>query len=88
MSARDSILITIRDSLGPRPDPAAIAAKAAALLKDSQETRPRLAAPVLADAFALKATVLGTTIDHLHSRADIPPPFWRRCARSWGHAIG
>ena len=73
MTARDRILTAIRNSLDPRrPDPDAIAAQAAALLTDPQATRPQLAAPDLADAFALKATALGTTIDHVAQMADIP----------------
>ena len=73
MTARDRILTAIRDSLGPRsPAPDAIAAKAAALLVDPQATRPQLAATDLAEAFALKATALGTTIDHVARMAEVP----------------
>ena len=54
MTARERILAAIRDSLGPRrAAPQAIAAEAAALLENPQATRPRLAAPDLAEAFAL-----------------------------------
>jgi L-lactate dehydrogenase complex protein LldG len=53
MTARDRILSAIRKSLDPRrPDPDAIAAQAASLLANPQATRPQLAAPDLADAFA------------------------------------
>ena len=73
MTARERILAAIRDSLGPRrAAPQAIAAEAAALLENPQATRPRLAAPDLAEAFALKATALGTTIDHVPDMAGVP----------------
>ena len=73
MTARERILAAIRDSLGPRrAAPQAVAAEAAALLENPQATRPRLAAPDLAEAFALKATALGTTIDHVPDMAGVP----------------
>lgn len=73
MSARERILAAIRDSLGPRrPEAAAIAAEAAALLEAPQATRPHLAAPDLPEAFALKATAIGTTIDRADSMAEVP----------------
>ena len=72
MTARERILAAIRDSLGPRSAPDRIAAEAAALLDDPEATRPRLAAPDLAEAFALKATALGTTIDHVPDMESIP----------------
>ena len=73
MTARERILAAIRDSLGPRrAAPQAVAAEAAALLENPQATRPRLAAPDLAEAFALKASALGTTIDHVPDMAGVP----------------
>ena len=73
MTSRERIFAAIRDSLGPRrAAPQAIAAEAAALLENPQATRPRLAAPDLAEAFALKATALGTTIDHVPDMAGVP----------------
>jgi L-lactate dehydrogenase complex protein LldG len=81
MTARDRILSAIRNSLGPRrPDPDAIAAEAAALLADPQATRPPLAAPDLAEAFALKAMALGTTIDHVPDMAAVPAALRRYLA--------
>ena len=72
MSARERILSAIRDSLGPRRPAAEIAAEAAALLEGPDATRPRLAAPDLSEAFALKATAVGTTIDRAGSLAEVP----------------
>ena len=72
MTSRERILTAIRRSLGPQRAPAAIAAEAAALLEDPQTARPRPAAPTLPEAFALKATAVGTTIDRLDSMAEVP----------------
>ncbi|WP_103174882.1 lactate utilization protein [Paracoccus sp. SY] len=81
MTARDRILSAIRNGLGSRrPDPDAIAAEAAALLADPQATRPQLAAPDLAEAFALKAMALGTTIDHVPDMAAVPAALRRYLA--------
>lgn len=73
MSARDGILAAIRKGLGtPRQAPDVIAAEAASLLGAPDTTRPRLAAATLPEAFAAKATALGTTLDHVASMAEIP----------------
>ncbi|UFM63967.1 LUD domain-containing protein [Paracoccus sp. MA] len=72
MTARTRILSAIRTALGPGKPPAQIAAEAAALLDPADIARPRLAAPSLPDAFAQKATALGTSIDRVASLADVP----------------
>ncbi|MCJ1900224.1 MULTISPECIES: lactate utilization protein [Paracoccus] len=72
MTARDRILSAIRATLGPGKPPAQIAAEAAALLDPADTARPRLAAPALPDAFALKAAALGTSIDRVASMAEVP----------------
>lgn len=73
MTARDRLLNAIRTGLGlPPAAPAEIAASAAALLDQPQIARPRLAAPDLAQAFAAKATALGTTIDRVAGMAQVP----------------
>ena len=72
MTARTRILSAIRTALGPGKPPAQIAAEAAALLDDPDAARPRLAAPSLPDAFAQKATALGTSIDRIGSLAELP----------------
>lgn len=73
MTARDRILAAIRASLPtPRPAQDAIAAEAAALLDAPATTRPPLAAPTRAGAFAAKATALGTTIDAVPDMAAVP----------------
>lgn len=72
MTARDRILSAIRTALGPGKPPAQIAAEAAALLDPAGIARPHLVAPALPDAFALKATALGTTIDRVASMAEVP----------------
>ena len=70
MTARDRILNAIRADLGAQAAPDSIAAEAAALLVDP--VRPPLAAPTLPEAFEAKATVLGTTIDHVADMAGLP----------------
>lgn len=72
MTARDRILSAIRATLGPGKPPERIAAEAAALLEDPDAARPRLAAPELPEAFALKAAALGTTIDRIATLAEVP----------------
>lgn len=72
MSARERILTAIRRSLGPQRPASAIAAEAAALLEGAEAARPRLAAPDLSEAFAVKATAVGTTIDRVASMAEVP----------------
>ncbi|KGJ05502.1 lactate utilization protein (plasmid) [Paracoccus versutus] len=72
MTARDRILSAIRATLGPGKPPERIAAEAAALLEDPDAARPRLAAPELPEAFALKAAALGTTIDCIATLAEVP----------------
>ncbi|KRW96336.1 lactate utilization protein [Paracoccus sp. MKU1] len=72
MTARDRILSAIRATLGPGKPPAQIAAEAVALLDPADTARPRLAAPALPDAFALKATALGTSIDRVAGMAELP----------------
>ena len=73
MSTRDRILAAVRSGLGPtRATPDAIAAEAAALLADPEAIRPRLAAPALDEAFTIRATGLGTTIDRVTTLAGVP----------------
>ncbi len=72
MTARDRNLSAIRATLGPGKPPERIAAEAAALLEDPDAARPRLAAPELPEAFALKAAALGTTIDRIATLAGVP----------------
>ncbi len=72
MTARDRIPSAIRATLGPGKPPERIAAEAAALLEDPDAARPRLAAPELPEAFALKAAALGTTIDRIATLAEVP----------------
>lgn len=72
MSARDTILTAIRQTLGAPRDPATIAAEAAALLENPDAIRPRLAGATLPEAFAAKATALGTTIDRIPAMAAVP----------------
>lgn len=71
MTARDTILNAIR-SATPASDSRAIADEAAALLADLDGTRPALAAVTLPEAFETKATVLGTTVDHVSDMAAVP----------------
>ncbi|WP_347267787.1 LUD domain-containing protein [Paracoccus sp. (in: a-proteobacteria)] len=72
MTARDTILSAIRAATGPARPAADIAAEAAALLADPDESRPRLAGATLPEAFAAKATALGTTIDRIPDMAAAP----------------
>ena len=71
VTARDRILAAIRKA-APPATPDAIAAEAAALLEIPDSTRPCLAAATLPEAFAAKATALGTTIDHVADMAGVP----------------
>ena len=73
MSTRDRILAAVRSGLGPtRTPPDAIGAEAAALLADPDAIRPRLAAPSLDEAFSIRATALGTTVDRVAALAGVP----------------
>lgn len=81
MSPRDRILSAVRAGLElTRPTPEAIAAEAAALLARPDEIRPRLAAPTLKEAFATRATALGTTIDRVADLAEVPAAVGRYLA--------
>ncbi len=83
MTTRDSILAAVRAGLGGRrAEPAAIAAEAAALLADPDTIRPRLEAPTLVEAFALKAAALGTSIEHVPDLDDVPAAVGRYLAAS------
>lgn len=73
MTARDRILTAIRDGLATRrQSPDLIAAEAAALLDAPDTIRPALAAATLLEAFAAKASDVGTTIDHVATMAEVP----------------
>ncbi len=77
MSARDRILGAVRAGLdghdgGRGPDPAAIAAEAAALLAEPDLIRPALAAPTLPEAFTIKAEAVGCTLDRIPRLGDLP----------------
>lgn len=73
MSARDRIFGAVRAGLdGRSPDPAAIAAEAAALLADPDLIRPALVAPTLPEAFAAKAQAVGCTLDRIAGFEDLP----------------
>jgi L-lactate dehydrogenase complex protein LldG len=73
MSARERILAAVRQGLGAeRGERSAIADEAAALLADPDAIRPRLAGATLAESFEIKATALGTTIDHAATLAEVP----------------
>ena len=73
MSARDRVLDAVRAALGGRvPDPAAIAAEAAALLARPDMIRPGLAAPTPPEAFAAKAEALGCTLERVAGLGDLP----------------
>ena len=73
MTARDIIFAAIRAALGTAlPSPDAIAAEAAALLDSPNTIRPALVAPSLSEAFAAKASALGTTFDHVATMTEVP----------------
>lgn len=83
MTPRDGILAAVRAGLGGRgAPPAEIAAEAAALLADPDAIRPRLAASTLVEAFALKATALGTSIEHVPGLDAVPAAVVRYLAGS------
>jgi L-lactate dehydrogenase complex protein LldG len=83
MTTRDNILAAVRDGLGDRrAEPAAIAAEAGALLADPDTIRPRLAAPTLIEAFALKAAALGASIERVPDLDDVPAAVGRYLAAS------
>ena len=86
MSTRDRILAAVRSGLGPtRTPPDAIAAEASALLADPDAIRPRLAAPSLDEAFSIRATALGTTVDRVAALAGVPAAVGRYLE---GHSLG
>lgn len=73
MNPRASILTAIRAGLGtPRAAPEFIAVEAAGLLDAPDTTRPRLAAPTLSEAFAIKVQALGATVDRIASMDAVP----------------
>ena len=73
MNSRDRILAAIRSTRSaPLPPDGEIAAGAAALLDAPDTTRPQPVAATLLAEFTRKAEALGTTFDHLPSRAAIP----------------
>lgn len=81
MSTRNRILSAVRAGLGaPRQNPDVIAAEAAALLAAPDAIRPRLVAPTLVEAFAMRATALGTTLDRIANFADLPAAVGRYLA--------
>jgi L-lactate dehydrogenase complex protein LldG len=71
--ARGTILDTIR-GLTTQGDPAAIAAEAATLVANPDQTRPRLNLPDLVDAFTSQITSarLGATLDRCATLAELP----------------
>lgn len=71
MTARDTILTAIRAAI-PAQDARAIADEAASLLADPDSTRPALAGPTLPDAFEVKASALGTTVERVPDPGAIP----------------
>jgi L-lactate dehydrogenase complex protein LldG len=81
MSPRDRILSAVRSGLGePRKNPDSIAAEADALLAAPDEIRPRLVASTLVEAFAIRASALGTTLDRIADFADLPAAVGRYLA--------
>lgn len=80
MSARDAVLGAVRAALGrgaagsARPDPAAVAAEAQALLADPDAVRPALPTPNPVEAFAARVVSpkVGATLDRVGRLADLP----------------
>lgn len=75
MSARDTILGALRAVLGPnRPDRAAIAAEAAALLADPAAIRPALAAEDPVEAFAARVVSpkVNATLERIDGLSELP----------------
>lgn len=70
MNARDRILNAIRSVLDPALPTDTVATEAAALLDNP--ARPAPAAPTLPEAFEVKATALGTTIDYVPDLTELP----------------
>lgn len=83
LSARDGILAAIRRNLGrEQGDAAAIKAAADALALEAVESRPRLPAPDLAEAFAqrlVSAKVVGASVGRISNFEDAPGEVWRYC---------
>lgn len=75
MSAREAVLGAVRAALGRSlPDPAAVAAQAAALLADLDAVRPALPVPDPVDAFAQRVVSpkVGATLDRVGGLAELP----------------
>ena len=80
MSARETVLGAVRAALGqatlgrPRPDPAAVAAEARALLADPDAIRPSLPLPDPAAAFAARVVSpkVGATLDRIRDLQELP----------------
>lgn len=75
MSARETVLGAVRAALGrARPDPAAVAAQARALLADPDAIRPALPIPDPVEAFAARVTSpkVGATLDRVGRFAELP----------------
>lgn len=75
MTTRDAILSAVRAALGEaRPDPAAIAAEAVALLAEPERVRPRLPGNDLVEAFVERVTSpkVGATLDRVAALAELP----------------
>ena len=75
MSAREAVLGALRSALGrSRPDPAAVAAEARALLADPDAVRPALpvADPVEAFAARVVSPKVGATLDRVGTLANLP----------------
>ncbi|MCK8785859.1 LUD domain-containing protein [Roseomonas sp. NAR14] len=75
MSTRETILDSVRAALGRRrPDPAAIAAEAAALLADPAAIRPALPVPDPVEAFALRVVSpkVGATLERIAALGALP----------------
>ena len=71
MTARDTILNAVLAAC-PAGDARAVADAAAALLDDPDSSRPPLAAPGLPEAFTLKATALGASVERVANMASVP----------------
>ncbi|HMR62108.1 MAG TPA: lactate utilization protein, partial [Amaricoccus sp.] len=71
MTARDTILTAVLAAC-PAGDPRSVAAAAAALLDDPDSSRPPLVAPGLPEAFTLKATALGASVERVAGMASVP----------------
>ncbi|VFU09655.1 LutC/YkgG family protein [Methylocella tundrae] len=92
MSVREEILAAIRRNLRREAnDPAEIAAQAAALALESNESRPRLPGGDVVDAFAARlvsAKVVGASVDRIGKLEDTPAAVARYCdAHGLEHAL-